>query len=109
MTDDELTLVYATFPDIGVAESVAGMLVGRELVACANILPNMISIYRWKGRIEQDTEVSMIAKTRTARVADVTAAIVEAHPYDTPAVVAVPVTGGSDPFLAWIRSETGGS
>lgn len=108
MADDDLSLIYATFPDIGVAEAIAGMLVERRLVACANILPNMISIYRWKGRTEQDTEVSMIAKTRTALVAETTAAIVEAHPYETPAVVAVPVTGGSDPFLKWIGEETGG-
>ncbi|MGX1100046.1 divalent-cation tolerance protein CutA [Amorphus sp. MBR-141] len=107
MRDGDLTLVYATFPDIGVAETIGASLVRQNLVACVNILPGMISIYRWEGAIERDAEVSMLAKTRADLVEAVTAAIVAEHPYETPAVVAVPVSGGSGPFLDWIRAETG--
>lgn len=109
MRDSDLTLIYATCPDIGVAEAIGASLVRQQLVACVNILPGMISIYRWKGGIEQDSEVSMIAKTRADLVEAVTAAIVAEHPYETPAVVAVPVSGGSGPFLDWIRTETAGA
>jgi len=108
MRDDDPTLIYATFPDIGVAETIGASLVRQQLVACVNILPGMISIYRWHGAVEQDSEVSMIAKTRAGQVDAVTAAILAEHPYDTPAIVAVPVSGGSRPFLDWIRRETGG-
>lgn len=109
MRDDDAILIYATFPDIDVARTIGASLVRQQLVACVNILPGMISIYRWEGAIEEDGEISMIAKTRIGLVDAVTAAIVAEHPYDTPAVVAVPVTGGSGPFLDWIRTETGGS
>lgn len=109
MHDGDPNLIYATFPDLGVAEAIGASLVRQKLVACVNLLPGMISIYRWEGAVEQDSEVSMIAKTRAGMVDAVTAAIVAEHPYDTPAVVAVPVTGGSGPFLDWIRAETGGA
>ena len=109
MREDDPTLIYATFPDLGVARTIGGSLVRQQLVACVNILPGMISIYRWEGAVEQDSEVSMIAKTRAGLIDAVTAAIVAEHPYDTPAIVAVRVSGGSAPFLDWIRRETGGS
>jgi periplasmic divalent cation tolerance protein len=109
MSDGDPILVYATFPDLGIAEAIGASLVRQQLAACVNILPGMISIYRWEGAVEQDSEVSMIAKTRAGLVDAVTAAIVAEHPYETPAVVAVPVCGGSAPFLDWIRAETGGA
>ncbi|MDQ0315814.1 divalent-cation tolerance protein CutA [Amorphus orientalis] len=106
MDDSDLTLIYTTFPDVESARRVGGDLVTDGLAACTNILPGMISVFAWEGKIEQENEVAMIVKTRRALIDAVTRAVVDKHPYDEPAVVALPVTGGSKSFLDWIRSST---
>ncbi len=103
---ETLILVYATFPSLESAESVGAKLLEQQLVACVNLLPGMVSLYRWQGRQQRDQEVVMIAKTRTSLAEVVTETIVEVHPYDVPAVVVVDLAGGSKPFLDWISSET---
>ena len=98
--------IYATFPDIASARKTGRMLVENRLAACVNILDGMVSVYRWEGAIAEDDEVVMIAKTRSDRVAAVTSAITDEHPYDEPAVVALPIVGGSDSFCRWIVEES---
>ena len=104
--NDAPVLIYATFPDVETAKAAGGDLVRSRLAACVNVLPEMISVYRWQGEVENDREVVMIAKTRGSLVDKVTAQIVAAHPYDLPAVVAIPVVGGSAAFCDWILQET---
>ena len=106
--NDKPVLVYATFPDLATAERIGSSLIDRRLAACVNILPAMISIYEWQGKRERAAEVVMIAKTRDAVADDTMAAIVEAHPYDNPAVLLLPVTAGAEKFCAWIAEQTGG-
>lgn len=106
MAETELALIYTTFPDVESAKEIGGHLVAERLAACTNILPGMISVFRWEGEIATEGEVAMIVKTRRDLVDAVTAAVVEKHPYDVPAVVALPVSGGSKPFLDWIGEET---
>lgn len=106
MDDTELTLIYTTFPDVESARRVGGDLVSNGLAACTNILPGMISVFAWDGKIAEEGEVAMIIKTRSALVTAVTDAVIEKHPYDEPAVVALPVSGGSKSFLDWIRDST---
>lgn len=106
--NDKPVLIYATFPDLATAERVGGDLVNRRLAACVNILPAMISIYEWQGKRERSAEVVMIAKTRDAVADETMSAIVEAHPYDNPAVLLLPVTAGAEKFCAWIAAQTGG-
>lgn len=103
----EAVAVYSTYPDIETAEAIGGDLVERGLAACVNILPQMRSIYRWQGAIEEDEEVVAIVKTQRSRVAEVVAAIEARHPYDTPAIVVFAIVAGSAPYLDWIASETG--
>lgn len=102
------SLVYVTTPDMAEAQSLAAMIVSRRLAACANILPGMKSVYQWKGKIEQAEEVVLIAKTRSELVPELTSAIAEAHSYEVPCVVALPIEGGHPPFLQWIDDETAG-
>jgi periplasmic divalent cation tolerance protein len=99
-------LVYSTFPSLDAAEAVGRELVERRLAACVNILPGMTSIYRWEGAIARDAEVVMIIKTR-ASLADPTINAVKAlHTYTNPALVVVPIIGGSAPYLRWLCEET---
>lgn len=102
----EIRLVYTTFPDLPAAEAAAGALLDARLVACANILPGMVSLYRWDGRIERAQEVVMVLKTTAARAQEVVAAVCARHPYDVPAILVLPVEGGLTAFLSWIAGET---
>ena len=104
--NDKPVLVYSTFPSLDAAEAVGRELVERRLAACANILPGMTSIYRWEGTIARDSEVVMIIKTR-ASLADQTIAEVKAlHTYANPALLVVPIIGGSAEYLHWLGEET---
>ena len=105
-TGREAALVYATFPNLAIAEGIGGDLVQAGLAACVNLFPGMRSIYRWQGAIERDEEVAAIVKTRAVLVPRVVGWLRIAHPYVNPAAIVLPVVGGSDAFLSWIASET---
>ena len=108
---DETIFLYTTWPDAETAEAAAGAAVDQGLAACANILAPMTSVYRWKGAVEQATEIPVTFKTTRARAAALNALIVARHPYETPCILALPVeAAASHPaFLAWIAAETAGS
>lgn len=105
----QVALIYTTFPNVGEAKAVGRALVEARLVACANILPAMISLYRWEGRIEEGNEVVMLLKTREELADRVIAAVEAMHSYDTPAVLRIDIGGGSAKFIDWICSETDGT
>ena len=104
----ECATLYVTVPTVETAHAIAAQLLEDRLVACANILPGMVSHYRWEGRITQDTEAAMFLKTRKALIERATARIIELHPYDCPCITAWPIEGGNPEYLAWIAAETEG-
>lgn len=101
-----VVMVYATFPNLEEAERIGGELVEAGLAACVNLLPGMKSIYRWEDALQRDDEIVMIAKTRADRVDALISALTVAHSYDTPAVVALPITAGAPEYLDWVLQET---
>jgi periplasmic divalent cation tolerance protein len=104
----ETVLVYTTWPSAGEAEAAGRRLVEQKLCACINILPAMVSVYAWEGKIERAEEAVMILKTARNRAAELMAAVRAAHPYDTPAILEIPVAGIDPGYSAWIAAETGG-
>ncbi len=103
---DETIFVYTTFSEPQQAKEVGGALVQERLAACVNIFPGMISIYRWEGALEEGAETAMLVKTRRSLEADVIARLKALHPFDEPAILVVPIDGGSASYLGWIRAET---
>jgi len=103
---DKPVFIYATFPSPESAEAVGGSLVEGRLAACVNIIPGMTAIYMWQGQRHRDAETVMIIKTRSALAGDVIAAVRTQHPYSNPALVVLPVEGGSRDFLRWIAAQT---
>lgn len=101
-------LIYMTAADTAQARAICEALVAERLVACANLLGPIQSVYWWDGAVQHGDEVAVVMKTRTALVDQVSARIAELHDYDCPCVVAVDITGGHGPFLDWISAETGG-
>lgn len=104
--NDKPVLIYSTFPDAVLAETVGRALIEQSLCACVNILPAMTSIYSWEGKIATAHEAVLIIKTRTGLVEDVIAAVTTLHTYDVPALVVIPISGGADRYLEWIVDST---
>jgi periplasmic divalent cation tolerance protein len=103
---DEAVIVLTNLPDRAAALKLAQALVARRLAACVNVLAECSSVYRWKGEVENATEVPVLIKTRAQRYAEVEAAIRELHPYELPEIVAVPVGRGLAAYLQWVADET---
>lgn len=103
---NEVVVILVTAPDAGVASEIAREMLGRRLVACANIIPSVRSLYWWKGQLEESDEVLMLLKARREDVPTVADEIRDLHPYDVPEVVATEVVGGLDAYLDWIGAET---
>jgi len=99
-------LVYTTFGNADDAERVGAHLVAERLAACANILPPMRSVYEWNGELTRESETAMLLKSVEARRDALVARLVELHPYETPAVLILPVDGGAAPFVAWLEAQT---
>ncbi len=103
----ELTqrILMTTLPDEAQANALARVLVSGKLAACVNILPKMTSIYEWQGKLEQSEEHLLLIKTEQHRVAALQNAIREAHPYELPEIVVVPIVSGYKPYLNWISES----
>ena len=84
------------------ARSIGRVLVESKLAACVNIIDAMNSIYTWDDKIQEDTEVILIAKTQKALVPELTEKVKNLHSYDCPCIVSLPVSGGNQAFLDWI-------
>jgi len=98
-------LLYVTTKDTDEARKIARELIDRRLIACANIFPQMESIYRWKGQIENSSEAVLILKTEERLVTKTIEAVEELHSYEVPCVLSLPVEQGSEGYLNWLTGE----
>ncbi len=105
---ERAVLVYTTWPSVVEAEAAGRAIVEQRLAACVNILPGAISHYWWQGTIERAAEVVMIVKTRASLGEAVRAAVKEAHPYETAAIMVLPAEALDPDYHAWIVAETNG-
>lgn len=104
--EHDVALLLCTAPDESVARALASGLVHERLAACVSILPGIKSTYRWKGAVEEATEVQLIAKTTRFRADEAMAFIKKAHPYEVPELLVIAVDDGADDYLAWVERET---
>ncbi len=95
-------LVLSTVARPEDAEGIARVLVERGLAACVNIVPGVVSFYRWKGAVQRDEERLLLIKTRADRFEALRAAVVSLHPYEVPEAIAIPVEAGHRPYLDWL-------
>src|SRR5580765_1971284 len=91
------------------ASRIAELLVNKKLAACVQILPDMQSIYIWKGEVQQEKEVLLIAKTTRANFAELEREVRAVHSYETPEIIALPIEAGSESYLKWLISSCEGS
>ncbi len=102
---EELCIALTTARTVDEARRLAEMLVERRLAACVNILPGARSIYRWQGAIEESAEAMLTIKTSRHLIDAVHAALREAHSYDLPEFLIIPITGGGAEYIAWLAES----
>lgn len=98
-------LLYITAKDKNEALELAHSLVGEELIACANVIDNMTSVYRWQSEVETGEEVILICKTVEANISAIVDYIKRHHSYDLPCVMAFKVDNGNPDFLKWVENS----
>lgn len=99
-------LVFCACPDNDTAMEVANALVEKQLAACVSLLPEVLSVYPWKGKVESSEETILLIKTRKERYSDMEKAILAVHPYELPEIIAVPVERGLADYLSWVDACT---
>ncbi|EOD54738.1 divalent-cation tolerance protein CutA [Aeromonas molluscorum 848] len=99
-------LLLCTCPSQASADLISEQLLERRLAACINQLAPVRSVYRWQGKIERASEIQLIIKSRISLFADIEQRILALHPYETPELLMLPITGGHTPYLAWLMEET---
>jgi len=102
---DTAAIVLTTAPREFDVATLARALVTEQLVACVNVLPAMQSLYRWHGVIESAAEHQLILKTTMGCVERLRERLAALHPYEVPEFLVLEVSGGSEPYLGWLRDQ----
>jgi periplasmic divalent cation tolerance protein len=89
------------------ASRIAHHLVEERLAACVNIVPDIRSVYRWEGNVEDDRECLLLVKTTKLMYEAVSAGVREVHPYSVPEIIALPLVDGYDGYLRWVVENVG--
>jgi periplasmic divalent cation tolerance protein len=101
-------LVLVTAPDLKTARRLARAALGARLVACANLVPKIESHYWWQGKIESSAEVLVLFKTTRTNLAPLETLVLAKHPYDTPEIVSLALSRGTNKYLRWIGESVKG-
>jgi periplasmic divalent cation tolerance protein len=104
-TGGRYRVVLVTCGSIGEARKIGRSVVEKKLAACANIVPGLESIYRWKGKVERAREVLVLMKTTATRLAKLEREVKRVHSYEVPEFIALPLTAGSRDYLTWIEQN----
>jgi periplasmic divalent cation tolerance protein len=99
-------VVLVTVPSRSEAERLSRRLVAEGLAACANIIPGVTSIFRWKGKMERSREFLVLFKTRKRKYSALERSIKRLHSYEVPEIIALDIEFGNPGYLAWVREET---
>ena len=101
----EVLTILMTAPDAEVGERIVRQLLDEGLIACGNLVPGVVSLYRWEGVINRDPEVLVIMKTVAENVPAVLEQAEQAHPYDVPELLVQRVVDGAPRYLDWVKRE----
>ncbi len=104
---DTLLLALSTFPDAEIARHISNRLVSERFAACANMLPAVESIYRWKENVENANETLVLFKLREDRQSAFQDKLRSLHPYEVPEIIFVPVASGLQEYLRWVADNCG--
>lgn len=98
-------IFLVTVPSMELGKKIGRILVEAKLAACVNIIPNIYSIYSWKGKIEEDNEQLLLIKTTDQKSDKLIAKVKELHSYETPECIGIKIEKGSQQYLDWIKDN----
>jgi periplasmic divalent cation tolerance protein len=107
--NDKVILALTTCPDEVSAQAVATALVQERLAACVNRIAGLRSTYFWDARLQDESEILLIIKTTSGRLGELQARLNALHPYELPELLAIPVAGGNERYLDWVRKGVAGN
>ena len=99
-------LVLTTCPGTITAKKMANDLVVEKLAACVQVVPGVLSFFRWVGKVNNSEEILLLIKTTTDRYPQLEERITSLHPYELPEIITLPINGGLEGYLAWIETNT---
>src|SRR5712675_2839836 len=105
MSPRQYRVVLVSCGSIAEARRIGRNVVEKNLAACANIVPSVESIYRWKGKVERAREVLVIIKTNAKRLPELEREVKRLHSYDVPEFIVLPIIAGSRKYLAWLQGS----
>jgi periplasmic divalent cation tolerance protein len=105
MSETGVVTLYATFPDSNVAQEIVTTLVTERLVACANMLPAVSSVFHWDGKVQTKTEAAALLKTSAGSADRAIARLKVLHPDAVPCITMWPVENGYAPYLRWVKDQ----
>ena len=108
MSEAQAALVWCPFPDADTARTIAGQLLEEKLIACANMLPTIESVFEWNGEVTSGTEAAVLFKTTAERLDALIARLGECHPYDTPAIVGWRCDAAHPSTILWLADVIDG-
>ena len=98
-------VIYVTCGAKKEAEGIARLLVSTRLVACANLIPKVESVFWWKGKVDRAKEVLVMLKARARDFKSIEKTVRRIHSYDVPEIIAIPIVAGSQDYLRWIENS----
>lgn len=99
-------VVFITVDSKKAADRITNVLIEKKLAACVSSVPRVVSVYRWKGRVERAKEILLVAKTRTSLVGKLISEVKNNHPYEVPEIISIPIGRSNPDYLNWIEKET---
>lgn len=98
-------MIFCTVPDAATAKKISQTLVEEKLAACCNIVPGLTSIYSWENKIQDETELLLIIKSRQELFPELEQRIKKLHPYSIPEIIAIPIFNGNIDYLKWMEEN----
>ena len=106
MGDTAAIIIFITASSDEEAGNIAKTLVTEKLVACVNIIPRIRSTYWWEGKVCQEEEVLLMAKTTRSLFSAIMDRVKSLHSYEVPEIISFPIAEGSPQYLIWIGEVT---
>lgn len=100
-----MILIYTTLPDLETAQNISETLLHERLIACSNILPNMLSMYRWNDALERSEEVVLLLKTQASLQETLMQRLSSLHPYEVPCIFALQPSAVLTSYAQWITDN----
>jgi periplasmic divalent cation tolerance protein len=98
-------VVLVTAPDLKIARRLAQSALRARLAACVSLVPKIESHYWWQGKLEKGAEVLLLLKTQRAKLPALEKLVLAQHPYDTPEFISLPLTSGTNRYMAWLGAS----